>query len=58
MMNVVKSYDDDTKIFLNTVLRDIPYLRDCSDEIINAIAMSMKQDMLEPGATYFKEGDP
>ena len=45
------------KIFLHTVLRDIPYLKDCDDELISSLAASMKIDFLEPGAIIYKPGD-
>lgn len=57
LMNTVKLYDDSSKVFLHTVLRDIPYLSDCSEDTISALAMSMKQDFLEPGSAYFHEGE-
>lgn len=56
-MNTIKLYDDSTQVFLHTVLREIPYLSDCSRDTIAALSMSMKQDLLEPGSAYFLEGD-
>ena len=57
LLNVIKLYDDSTKIFLHSVLRDIPYLADCSEDTISSLALSMKQDFLEPGAYIFYAGD-
>ena len=50
-------YDDPCRIFLNEILRDIPYLRDEDHSVISTIANSMKQDFLEPGALLFQEKD-
>ena len=57
LINAIQLYDDNTKVFLNSVLRDVPYLKDCSEETIHTLALSMKQDFLEPGAVYFAPGD-
>ena len=57
LINAIQLYDDSSKVFLKTILRDVPYLKDCSEETISAIALSMKQDFLEPGAIYFHPGD-
>lgn len=50
-------YDDQLKIFLTTTLRNIPYLADCPDDTIQALAFSMKFDWLEPGVKYFGPGE-
>lgn len=57
LINAIQLYDDSSKVFLKTILRDVFYLKDCSEDTISAIAMSMKQDFLEPGAVYFHSGD-
>ena len=51
------AYDDQLKVFVHTILSEIPYLSECSHETISAIALSMKQDFLEPGSHYFMAGD-
>ena len=57
LMEKMFRYDDQLKIFLMTSLRNIPYLADCSDDTIQAIAFSMKFDWLEPGVSYFNPGE-
>lgn len=57
MINAIQLYDDNTKVFLISVLRDVPYLANCAEDTLSSIAMSMKQDFLEPGAVYFQPGD-
>ena len=56
-MNNISLYNDNTQVFLHSVLREIPYLSECSRDTISALAMSMKQDFLEPGSAYFLDGD-
>lgn len=56
-MNSIYIYNDQLIVFLTSVLRDIPYLADAKEETITNIAFTMKQDFLEPGATYFHAGD-
>ena len=56
LMTSIHQYDDPTKIFLHTILRDIPYLHDAGEETISAICFSMKQDFLEPGALLYTPG--
>ena len=51
------AYDDQLKVFVHTILKSIPYLTECSHEVISALALSMKQDFLEPGSEYFSVGD-
>ena len=53
----IQLYDDQAIIFLGASLRQIPYLAECAPSTISALAMSMKQDFLEPGAIYYKVGD-
>jgi len=57
LMAHIHLYDDQTRIFLSTILREIPYLEDCGDDTISALAFSMKIDFLENGATYYNIGD-
>ena len=42
LMNSIKLYDDQVKVFLHTVLRDIPYLDGCHEDTFSALAMSFK----------------
>lgn len=53
LINAIQLYDDHSKVFLNSVLRDVPYLANCSEDTISALTLSMKQDFLEPGAIYY-----
>ena len=41
-MNSIKLYDDQIKVFLHAVLRNIPYLQDVSEDTFQALAMSFK----------------
>ena len=50
-------YDDPVKVFLIQALRQIPYLAEADDFTITAMAFSMKQDYLEPGAELFTDKD-
>ena len=56
LMTSIHNYNDSSKVFLHTILRDIPYLKDSPKEIISAIAFSMKQDFLETGALLYLPG--
>jgi hypothetical protein len=40
MLTHIHLYDDQVKIFLVTVLRDIPYLNDVNHDLLNALALS------------------
>ena len=42
IINAIQLYDDQTKVFLNSVLRDVPYLANCSEDTISSLALSMK----------------
>ena len=42
LMNSIKLYDDQIKVFLHAVLRNIPYLQDVSEDTFQALAMSFK----------------
>ena len=57
IMDNITRYDDQLKIFLMTALRDIDYLADIDEETIQAIALSMKFDWLEPGIVIYEPGD-
>ena len=57
VMENITRYDDQLKIFLMTALRDIEYLADCEEETIQAIALSMKFDWLEPGIVVYGPGE-
>ena len=57
LLTHVMLYKDQLKIFIHTTLRDIPYLKNCSEETISAIARSMKQDFMEPGAHFYNVGE-
>lgn len=58
MMKHIMLYQDQVKIFIESTLRDIPYLKNCSEETISAITRSMKQDFMETGANYYTVGEP
>lgn len=58
MMKHILCYADQVKIFIHATLRDIPYLKNCSEETISSICRSMKQDFMEPGAHYYTVGEP
>jgi len=42
LISAIQLYNDQTKVFLNSVLREIPYLKDCSEDTISSLALSMK----------------
>lgn len=57
LMQRIHVYDDNTRLFLIETLRTIPYLAECREETISALAHSMKYDFLENGAIYSNVGD-
>lgn len=57
LLTQIQMYDDPSRVFLNTVLRDIPYLANCSQDTITTLSMSMKIDFLENGAIYYNVGN-
>ena len=55
-------YDDQIRIYLMETLKNVPYLGQyCDDpagkETLSHIVYSMKVDVLESGAAYFKTGE-
>lgn len=52
------SYDDDLKIFLESALKTIDYLKDVPDETINKIIFSMTFAKFDKGAPIFKVDNP
>lgn len=54
MINRSLQYDDDLKIFLESALRTIDYLKDVPDETVNKIIFSMTFAKFDKGAMLFK----
>lgn len=50
---VTNYYNDELKIFLVQCLRQIPYLKDMSEQILTHIAFRMRCDYKEPGTILF-----
>lgn len=56
--NVRKLYVDKSKNFLYTLVKQIEYMKDLSDDTIEDICYSMKKEYVEPGQDVFWTNDP
>ena len=51
---IVKTYDDDVRIFLIECLRRVDYLKNCDEEILVHLAYNFKPETREKGAFLYR----
>jgi hypothetical protein len=56
--NVRKLYVDKSKNFLYTLVKQIEYMKDLSEDTIEDLCYSMKKDYVEAGQDVFRINDP
>jgi len=57
LMMQMLHYDDGVRLFLNTALRRIDYLKDAKEETISNLAYAMKNEWVEANSIVFEPGD-